>query len=276
MSVYGDLDLSFIKTKPAERLPIITKVEDESGRASVYSFCREELAKGHKVFMLYPLVDESEKLDLKSVEESYESICEAFPGYSVAMLHGRMNSQQKDSVMLDFKSGRYQILVSTTVIEVGIDIPEATVIIINHAERFGLSQLHQLRGRVGRSTLQSYCFLLTESHYRGKVTNSGMFSSSSGEEPTAVARLRVMEESNDGFYISEKDLEIRGPGDLLGVRQSGLPDFRFADLAEDIDIIKHARDDATKIIAAYQQSNNYKDYIGYLSQSQKKAYITVG
>lgn len=276
MSLYGDLDLSFIKTKPAQRLPIITKVEGEANRKKVYEFCGQELAKGHKVFMLYPLVEESDKLDLMSVEEAYESIVKAFPGHNVAMLHGRMSSQEKDSVMMDFKNGKYSILVATTVIEVGIDIPEATVILINHAERFGLSQLHQLRGRVGRSNLQSYCYLLTENRYAQGSWSSGSTIFGEVNGSTAGLRLKVMEDSNDGFYISEKDLEIRGPGDLMGVRQSGIPDFRFADLASDMEIIKMAREDSSMIMESYQTEGKHSKYLEYLLKTGRKDYTNVG
>jgi ATP-dependent DNA helicase RecG len=184
---------------------------------------------GRQVFVVYPLVEESEKLDLKDATRMYEQLRDRiFPEFSIGLLHGKMKAPDKEAIMRSFVSGETQLLVSTTVIEVGVDVPNATVMIIEHAERFGLSQLHQLRGRVGRGGKQSYCVLLT------------------GDKQTSIAeeRLGIMKETNDGFRIAEKDLEIRGPGELMGTRQAGLPEFRVGDLVRDIKILDQARREA--------------------------------
>ncbi len=264
LSAYGDLDLSFIKTKPSNRKPIITQVVSEGSRAEVYQFCKNEIRNGHKIFMLYPLVEDSDKLDLVSVEKAFEDVSSVFGSDKTKVLHGRMSSEEKDTIMKAFKKGEFDVLISTTVIEVGIDITEATVMIINHAERFGLSQLHQLRGRVGRSDLQSYCYLITHEKNISTDKNSSLFTNNENiEEPTAKQRLRVMEESNDGFYISEKDLELRGPGDILGVRQSGMPNFKFIDLKSDLEIIQNARNDVAEI---YNNAKSYSEYQPYIEK----------
>lgn len=277
LSVYGDLDLSFIKTKPKNRLPIITKVFFESERDQIYQKCIREILKGQKVFMLYPLVDESEKLDLLSVVEAFKDISTYFSDYGVGMVHGKMSQDEKDTAMLRFKEGNYQILVATTVIEVGIDIPEATIMLINHADRFGLSQLHQLRGRVGRGSSQSYCYLITEDRYKKQLgIKNEIFSIQDHDTSNAVARLKVMEESNDGFYISEKDLEMRGPGDILGVRQSGLPDFNFLDLIADTDIIKMARDDSAEIVRGYNDNGSYYSLLQKIIWNKEKTMLSIG
>jgi ATP-dependent DNA helicase RecG len=188
-----------------------------------------ELRAGRQVYVVYPLVEESEKLDLRDATRRYEYLRDAvFPRFSVGLLHGRMKSEEKEKVMRGFVSGEIQILVSTTVIEVGVDVPNASVMVIEHAERFGLSQLHQLRGRVGRGAEQSYCVLLA----------------SDKQTEVARERLGIMEETNDGFRIAEKDLEIRGPGELMGTRQAGLPEFRVANLVRDVEILQAARKEA--------------------------------
>lgn len=182
--------------------------------------------------MIYPLVEESEALDLKDATAGYENIKKRFPNFNVGLLHGRMKSDEKDAVMKAFIANEIQILVSTTVIEVGVDVPNASVMIIEHAERFGLSQLHQLRGRIGRGERQSYCILMPDV----KVSKAGAF------------RLKTMEETNDGFKIAEADLKLRGPGDFLGTKQSGLPDFKVADIVEDQFILAQAKEKAKELI----------------------------
>ncbi len=233
MTIYGDLDISLIDEMPPGRMPVETKVFFESGRARVYRIVEEEMRKGLQAFVVYPLIEESEKLDLKNATQMAEHLQkEVFPDFRIALLHGRMRSDEKEAVMTDFKKGGIQILVATTVIEVGIDIPNASVMVVEHAERFGLSQLHQLRGRIGRGRYPSKCILLAQ--YR------------SSEE--AKTRLRAMEKTTDGFKIAEEDLALRGPGEFFGIRQSGLPDFRVAQLIRDTPILVEARKEAFRLI----------------------------
>jgi ATP-dependent DNA helicase RecG len=229
MTVYGDLDVSIIDELPPGRTPIETKVFGEEGRQEVKKMIAREVRAGRQVYVVYPLVEESEKMDLRDATKRYEYLRDrVFPKFSVGLLHGRMKPEEKEEVMRRFIAGEIQILVSTTVIEVGVDVPNASVMVVEHAERFGLSQLHQLRGRVGRGAEQSYCVLLAS------------------EKQTEVARERlgIMEETNDGFKIAEKDLEIRGPGEVMGTRQAGLPEFRVANLVRDLDILQTARKEA--------------------------------
>ena len=233
MTIYGDLDISLIDEMPPGRMPVETKVFPESGRARVYRIVEEEVKKGRQAFIVYPLIEESEKLDLKDATQMAEHLQkEVFPDSRIGLLHGRMKSDEKEAIMMDFKEGRIQILVATTVIEVGIDIPNASVMVVEHAERFGLSQLHQLRGRIGRGRYPSKCILLAQ--YR------------SSED--AKTRLRAMEKTTDGFKIAEEDLAIRGPGEFFGIRQSGLPDFRVAHLIRDTPILIEARKEAFRLI----------------------------
>jgi ATP-dependent DNA helicase RecG len=228
MTVYGDLDASVIDELPPGRTPIKTVVVGEDKRSGVYKGIEREVELGRQVYVVYPLVEESEKMDLKAATMMRDEIQKTFPQYAVGLLHGKMKSAEKEATMKAFVAREYQILVSTTVIEVGVDVPNASLMIIEHAERFGLSQLHQLRGRVGRGAEQSYCVLLT------------------GDKQTFVARERlgIMEETNDGFRIAEKDLEIRGEGEVLGTRQSGVQTFRIANLVRDLEILERARDEA--------------------------------
>ena len=231
MTVYGDLDVSIIDEMPPGRTPIVTKVfaDNPADRKEVKQILSREVRAGRQVYVVYPLVAESEKMDLRDATKRYEYLRDrVFRKFSVGLLHGRMKAEEKEKVMSDFVSGKTQILVSTTVIEVGVDVPNASVMVVEHAERFGLSQLHQLRGRVGRGAEQSYCVLLAS------------------DEQTEVARERlgIMEETNDGFKIAEKDLEIRGPGEVMGTRQAGLPEFRVANLVRDLDILQEARKEA--------------------------------
>jgi ATP-dependent DNA helicase RecG len=229
MTVYGDLEVSVIDELPPGRTPVKTVVVGEDKRAGVYKGIEREVRGGRQVYVVYPLVEESEKVDLKDATRMYEHLRDrVFPNFTVGLLHGKMKPSDKEEVMRRFVSGEIQVLVATTVVEVGVDVPNASVMIVEHAERFGLSQLHQLRGRVGRGAEQSYCVLM------------------SSDKQTSVAqqRLGIMAETNDGFRIAEKDLEIRGPGEVMGTRQSGIPTFRVGNLVRDIQILEDARREA--------------------------------
>ena len=229
MTVYGDLDVSVIDELPPAKKPIKTKVYFEGDREKVYAVIDGELKKGHQVFVVYPLVEESEKLDLKDATHMAEHLQnEIFPAARIGLIHGRMSGEEKDRIMSDFQGRRIDLLVATTIIEVGIDVPAASLIVIEHAERFGLSQLHQLRGRVGRGDVASSCILLAQ--------HAG--------SDAAKRRLRIMEKTNDGFLIAEEDLAIRGPGEFMGTKQSGIPDFRVASIVRDGRILGEAREDA--------------------------------
>jgi len=232
MSVYGDLDLSIIDELPPGRIPVITKWLYGDRRKEAYYIMQEELRMGRQVYVIYPLVEGSEKVDLKGATEMAERLQKFFPRNRVGLLHGRMKSSQKEEIMDRFKKGEIHILVSTTVVEVGVDVPNATCMIIEHAERFGLSQLHQLRGRVGRGGNRSYCLLLT----RGRVTEEGR------------RRLSIMEKTNNGFEIAEEDLSIRGPGEFFGTRQTGIPELRVANILRDAKILEVARKEAFEIV----------------------------
>ncbi len=229
MTVYGDLDVSVIDELPPGRTPIKTVVVGEDKRDGVYKGIEREINLGRQVYIVYPLIDESEKMDLKAATKMYEELRDKiFPQFKVGLLHGKMKTAEKEEVMGKFVGGETNILISTTVIEVGVDVPNASLMIIEHAERFGLSQLHQLRGRVGRGAEQSFCVLLT------------------GDKKTAVARERlgIMEETTDGFRIAEKDLEIRGQGEILGTRQSGIQTFKIGNIIRDLEILDKARQEA--------------------------------
>ncbi len=233
LTAYGDLDLSLIDELPAGRVPVRTALRTAADRPKIYSFIEEEALKGNQIFIIYPLVEESLKVQLKAAKQAYADLSsEIFPGLDVGLVHGQMHRAERDEMMRRFSAREISVLVATTVVEVGIDIPDATVILIEHAERFGLSQLHQLRGRVGRSDKKSYCILMTEM------------------EPSSESyrRLEKFVATTDGFQLAELDLELRGPGDLLGVRQSGLPQFRVANLATDLSLILTAREYADKLL----------------------------
>jgi len=232
MTYYGDLDVSVIDEMPLNRIPIKTALRMEEDKFKIYSFVKDEIKRGRQIYIIFPLIDESEKLDLKSAEENYKILKEnIFREYEVGMIHGRMFWYEKDEVMEDFKNSKIKILVSTTVIEVGIDIPNATVMIIEEAQRFGLSQLHQLRGRVGRGAEQSYCILIARNL-----------------DEVSRKRLNIICETTDGFRIAEEDMEIRGPGEFFGIRQSGILNFSCTDLNKDKDVLETARAIAFKII----------------------------
>ena len=232
MTLYGDLDISVIDELPAGRKPILTVHRYDAHRLQVNQFLREQIAAGRQVYVVYPLIDESEKLDLKHLMDGYESIARAFPEVPLSILHGKMKPAAKEFEMARFKKGETKIMVSTTVIEVGVDVPNASVMVIENSERFGLSQLHQLRGRVGRGAEQSYCILMTDY----KLSQD------------SKTRIATLVKTNNGFEIAEADLTMRGPGDLLGTQQSGILDLLIADLGKDGELLKFARDQATQIL----------------------------
>jgi ATP-dependent DNA helicase RecG len=232
MTVYGDLDVSAIDEMPPGRSPVQTRVAFDGARPKMMAFLREQLQKGRQAYIVYPLVEESEKIDLKDASSAAADIQAELPDFLVGLLHGKMRPAEKDQVMSRFRAGEIRALVSTTVIEVGVDVPNATLMVIEHAERFGLSQLHQLRGRVGRGSQKSFCVLML-----GRATSA-----------EARARAQIMEKTTDGFKIAEADLEIRGPGEFLGTRQSGLPGFKLANLVRDVLILQDARDAAFRAL----------------------------
>jgi len=231
MTVYGDMDISFLKEKPDDRKAAVTYWAGEEQRESVYQFLKSEVSKGRQGFVVCPRVGEG-KADLASVEGVYQSLKGGvFKDLGIALVHGRMKSDDKDSVMGDFRDGKYDILVATTVVEVGVDVPNATFMLVEHADRYGLAQLHQLRGRIGRGKHTSYCILM-------------------GEPKTEASRERLstISSTDDGFEIAEKDLDLRGPGEFLGNRQSGLPELRFGNIVKDIKIMEEARREAFEIV----------------------------
>lgn len=233
MTLYGDLDVSVIDELPPGRKPITTVHQFDNRRESLYNSVRKQIAEGRQVYIVYPLIKESEKIDLKNLEEGYQHICDEFPGCNVCKVHGKMKAAEKDEQMQLFISGEAKIMVATTVIEVGVNVPNASVMIIENAERFGLSQLHQLRGRVGRGAEQSYCILVTTY----KLTEE------------TRKRLEIMVRTNDGFEIAEADLKLRGPGDLEGTQQSGVAfDLKIADIARDGQLLQYVRNIAQEIV----------------------------
>ncbi|HVZ38748.1 MAG TPA: ATP-dependent DNA helicase RecG [Candidatus Kapabacteria bacterium] len=250
MTLYGDLDVSVIDELPANRKPVRTAVRFESRIDAVWDFVRLEVREGRQVYIVYPLVEKSEKLELKSAVEHFEYLkSQVFPDLRLGLLHGQMFWYEKDDAMRDFLARKIDVLIATTVIEVGIDVPNASVMVVENAERFGLSQLHQLRGRVGRGNAQSYCILMTKDHYRYAMARGMSQNEARQERKAVIRRLQAMVETNDGFRISEIDLELRGPGDIVGTRQSGIPEFRHANLVTDGPIITQARKAAFAVVA---------------------------
>lgn len=249
MTVYGDLDVSIIDMLPPGRKPVRTFVFGESQRRRAYQILRDELHDGRQAYVVYPLVEESEKSDLQAAIQGAERLQqEELADYRVGLLHGRMKQPEKESVMAEFKEGKIRVLVATTVIEVGVDVPNATVMLIEHAERFGLAQLHQLRGRVGRGGDQAYCLLMSSVLARSKPSFARQ--RASADEPASMARerLEALVRSNDGFVIAEEDLRIRGPGEFFGLRQWGLPEFRVANIVRDGDLLQQARLEAFSLV----------------------------
>ncbi|HEY8528994.1 MAG TPA: ATP-dependent DNA helicase RecG [Paenibacillaceae bacterium] len=232
ITVYGDMDVSTIRERPKGRKPVKTYWVKPGQMDRVIGFMRREAEAGRQAFVICPLIEESEKLDVQNAIDLHARLRLALPGHSVSLLHGRMTPAEKDAVMAEFVAGKSSVLVSTTVVEVGVDVPNATLMVVMDADRFGLSQLHQLRGRVGRGEHPSYCVLVAD-----PKTEAG------------VERMRVMTETDDGFEIARRDLELRGPGEIFGTRQSGLPEFKLADLMSDFAVLEQARDDAARLVA---------------------------
>ncbi len=256
LTVYGDLDLSILDEMPIGRQKIITKLVAPANRDLAYKFIRDQIKKGRQAFVICPLIEESDFLEVKSAAEEYEKLSKKiYPDLSIGLLHGRMKPKEKEEVMKKFSSGEAHILVSTSVVEVGIDIPNASVMLIEGSDRFGLAQLHQFRGRVGRGKYQSFCFLFTNS------TSS-----------TTGRRLNALVKSDNGFELAEKDLQIRGPGELVGIRQSGLPDLAMASLS-DAELIKTAREEAEKIISADYKLSKYPKLADKLKKFTKRAHF---
>jgi ATP-dependent DNA helicase RecG len=232
MTLYGDLDVSLLDEKPAGRGEIITAVRVGAKQADVTAFVKQQLARGRQAYLVYPLVEDSETLKAESATEAFQKWQKRLPGHQIGLLHGKLRPDEKEAVMRRFREGEIQALVATTVIEVGVDVANATLMILHHAERFGLAQLHQLRGRIGRGRHKGYCVLLTD-----------------GKNPDAIEKLTVLEHSSDGFEIAEADLRLRGPGDVLGTLQSGLSDLRFVDFLADTTLLREARDLADRVLA---------------------------
>ena len=257
MTLYGDLDVSVIDELPPGRKPIQTVHQFDNRRASLYAFIRKQIEAGRQVYIVYPLIQESEKMDIKNLEDGYTNICEEFPEYRVSKVHGKMKPAEKDAEMQRFLAKQTQIMVATTVIEVGVNVPNASVMVIENAERFGLSQLHQLRGRVGRGADQSYCILVT-GYKLSEETRK---------------RICIMVETNDGFEIAEADLKLRGPGDLEGTQQSGVAfDLKIADIARDGQLLQYVRDIAERLLDEDPQCENPKNQVVWqqLKELRKK------
>mgnify|MGYP002673749757 FL=1 len=257
MTLYGDLDVSVIDELPPGRKPIQTVHQFDNRRASLYAFIRKQIEAGRQIYIVYPLIQESEKMDIKNLEDGYTNICEEFPEYRVSKVHGKMKPAEKDAEMQRFLAKQTQIMVATTVIEVGVNVPNASVMVIENAERFGLSQLHQLRGRVGRGADQSYCILVTGYKLPEETRK----------------RISIMVETNDGFEIAEADLKLRGPGDLEGTQQSGVAfDLKIADIARDGQLLQYVRDIAERLLDEDPQCENPKNQVVWqqLKELRKK------
>lgn len=256
LTAYGDLDVSIIDELPPGRKPIVTRHVTEAQVEKIYSFVRQQVDAGRQAYVVYPLVDESETMAMKAATKMHDHLSRTvFPDLRVGLLHGKLPADEKEAVMHKFKLGETQILVSTTVIEVGVDVPNATVMVIEQAERFGLAQLHQLRGRVGRGAEQSYCVLVT-----GKMSDAGR------------ERIRTMVDSNDGFEIAEVDLKLRGPGEFFGTRQSGLPGLHFANLVRDQEILETARDEAQRLIETGDPAEEYAAAVQWVERNWRRRY----
>jgi len=256
LALYGDLDLSIINEMPKERKKIITKIVPENKRAAAYGFIREQVKAGRQVFVICPLIDLSDKLGVKSVEEEYQKLKKIiFPDLNIGKLHGRLKPKEKEKIMGDFLENKIQILVSTSVVEVGVDVPNASVMMIEGADRFGLAQIHQFRGRVGRSIYQSYCFLFADS-----------------DAEKTLKRLAAVVKYNNGFELAKMDLKFRGPGEVYGVEQKGFPELKMASLF-DYALMKQAREQAVKIMAIDQELSRWPALREQVGEWEKRAHL---
>ncbi|MBV9611175.1 MAG: ATP-dependent DNA helicase RecG, partial [Acidobacteriaceae bacterium] len=241
---------------PPGRKPVVTKHVRESNVDGVYRFLAQQIDLGRQAYVVYPVVEESETVAVKAAQSMFDHLSKnIFPKFSIGLLHGRMPADQKDRAMRSFHSGETKILVATTVIEVGVDVPNASVIVIEQAERFGLAQMHQLRGRVGRGTHQSFCILVT-----------------ARMNEVARERIRTLVESNDGFYIAEMDMKLRGPGEFFGTRQSGIPGLRLADLIRDVDVLENARSEARRLIEFSSDAQELRAVARYIQEHWQRRY----
>lgn len=278
LTLYGDLDTSILDERPPGRKSIKTAVRSKHERDKVYVFARDEMKKGRQVYIVYPLIEKSEKIDLKAAKQGFEELQKGiFRDYSVALLHGKVPREENEEIMSRFREGRIDVLVATTVIEVGVDVPNATIMIIEHAERFGLSQLHQLRGRVGRGTDQSYCILINylSPYNKAAAFTRGSFSDRSilkeEESQKGIVRLETIASTEDGFKIAEVDLKLRGPGEFFGVKQSGFPELKLASLIDDRKLLDSARSDAFAIVAndPHLRDDSHESLRKYFEQYMK-------
>ncbi len=256
LTLYGDLDVSTIDELPPGRKPVVTKHVSESAVENIYSFIAQEIRTGRQAYVVYPVVEETETAAVKAAETMFQHLStKVFPGVAVGLLHGKLSAQDKEAAMQRFQSGSTKILVSTTVIEVGVDVPNASVMVIEQAERFGLAQMHQLRGRVGRAAHQSYCILVT-----GKLSD------------IARERIRTLVDSNDGFHIAEMDMKLRGPGEFFGTKQSGVPGLRLADLMRDQDVLDMARAEAKALIEGRKDPDELRAVVRYIQEHWQRRY----
>jgi ATP-dependent DNA helicase RecG len=234
LTLYGDLDVSVLDELPPGRTPIVTRAVTDERAPEVWDFLRKQITAGHQAYVVYPVIEENEERELKAAEQMHKQLREKiFPDLHVGLLHGRLDPERKERIMRDFQKRELEILVATTVIEVGVDVPNATVMVIEHADRFGLAQLHQLRGRIGRGASKSYCILM----HGGKITEEGQ------------RRLDAMVRTTDGFQIAELDLELRGPGEFFGTKQAGIPSFRVANLIRDRELLEAAKREAAFVLS---------------------------
>ncbi len=262
LTIYGDLDISTIDELPPGRKPIITKHVQDSAIEGVYKFIAQQIQSGRQAYVVYPVVEETETASVKAAEKMHEHLsAKVFPGIEVGLLHGKMAADEKDAAMRSFQSGQTKILVATTVVEVGVDVPNASVMVIEQAEHFGLSQIHQLRGRVGRGRHQSYCVLVT-----AKLNDA------------AKERIRTLVESNDGFYIAQMDMKLRGPGEFFGTKQSGIPGLKLADLVRDADVLETARAEAQTLIQSGKDNQELRNAVRYIQEhwQRKYGFVQVG
>ena len=261
LTLYGDLDLSVLDELPPGRVPVVTRSLPDERVSEVWDFLRKQIAAGHQAYVVYPVIEENEERELKAAQQMHRQLREKiFPNLHVGLLHGRLDANEKEHVMREFQQGKIEVLVATTVIEVGVDVPNATVMIIEHADRFGLAQLHQLRGRIGRGAAKSYCVLMRG----GKVSEEG------------ERRLDAMVRSNDGFEIAELDLELRGPGEFFGTKQAGIPSFRVANIIRDRELLEAAKREAAFVISGPNSEVSREEIDGALREMRARWAMSYG